>query len=105
MAGHARLGILRWPAVDMSKILLIGISGRDQCLHRSLYFTMGVGSTFVDSSKSWPFGSKDIYSSFRHVDLNKLRMVPILAREGGGDKRTMGSEQTDEGTNLAMRRK
>lgn len=93
---------LRWPALDVSKIMLAGFSGGAQFVHRFMYLyperTLAVsigdpGSiTDLDPEKAWPAGTKDTEMLFgRKVDSEMLKRVPVLASVGSeeaGDKMT-----------------
>lgn len=86
----------RWPALDTSRIFLTGFSGGGQFVHRFMYLhperLLGVSvgapgsATFLDFSKAWPQGVKNIEDVFgRNVDVHGLQQVPSFAVVGGSD--------------------
>jgi poly(3-hydroxybutyrate) depolymerase len=94
---------IRWPGIETAKILLNGFSGGGQFAHRFMYLhperllAVGVGSpggvTALNFSQLWPAGVKDVGEIFgQHVDVEKLKQLPIMA--------SVGADDTGEGASM-----
>jgi dienelactone hydrolase len=87
---------IRWPAIDTSKIFLVGFSGGGQFVHRFMYLhpervmAASIGApgntTAPDFEKAWPAGLKDAENIFgKRPDLESLKQIKTFFSVGGED--------------------
>lgn len=91
----------RWPGIETEKIFLMGFSGGGQFVHRFFYLHperldgVCIGSpgstTLLDTTQTWPTGLQNFHEIFgRHVDIEKLRHVPVTGAVGSNDVKSDG---------------
>ena len=98
---------LRWPAIEVRKVYMVGFSGGGQFTHRFLYLHpdrllgASIGApgnvTYLDLQKEWPTGISNLDKIFgKSVDIESVKAVPVLCVVGADDVKAHGPKARAE---------